>query len=312
MKRFRIPRPRKYRGFSEKFGRDAVFFGSQKHEKPDVGSMPLLLLCMLGVAVLTLGILFLGKLWRVESVHAEDGRYYTAAEVLEVSGIRTGNEMLGFDGFAVAKELKKEFPLLERVKIRKQLNGRVTVTFTEVEELYYTQHNVNYYIINAKTREVLCIFATPDEARRVGALYLGLPACARVRVGEELSFVNLPYAPETEIPEIATYEFETDEPAVENAYVFEFAEILMASGLADRVVGMELGDRYDIRFALEGGILVRVGGMEELDRKLAKVVEQVEQGTPEIYTENGLSVLLDVTDPARVFLSPNTVLPPWA
>ena len=171
MKKIRIPRPRKHRGFSEKFGRDAAFFGSrEKHEGPDVGSLPFLLLCMLGAAVLTLGILLLGKLWKVESVHAEDGRYYTASDVLAVAGIRTGDELLGFDGFTVAKELKREFPLLDRVKIRKGLNGRVTVTFTEVAELYYTCHNVNYYIINAETREVLCVSATPDEARRVGAV----------------------------------------------------------------------------------------------------------------------------------------------
>ncbi len=313
MKRFRIPRPQKHRSFAEKFGRDAVFFGSrEKHEKPDVGFMPLLLLCMLGAAVLTLGIMLLGKLWKVESVHAEDGQYYTAAAVLEVAGIQTGDEMLGFDGFAVGKALKRELPLLDRVRIRKGLNGRVTVTFTEVEELYYTCHNVNYYIIDAETREVLCISATPDEAKRVGAIYLGLPECTRVRVGEVLSFVNLPYVPETDAPEIATYEFETDEPEKENAYVFEFEEILMSSALADRVVGMELGDRYDIRFALEGGILVRVGGMEELDRKLAMVKEQVDQKKLEAYTQGGLTVLVDASDPGRVFVSPDIVLPPWA
>ncbi len=315
MKKIRIPRPQKHRSFSEKFGRDTAFFGSrEKHERPDVGSMPLILLCMLGVAVLTAGIMLLGKLWKVESVHAVDGKYYTAAEVLKVAGIQTEDEMLGFDGFAVVKELRREFPLLDRVKVRKQLNGRVTVTFTEVEELYYTCHNVNYYIINAETREVLCISATPDEAKRVGATYLGLPACARVRVGETLTFVNLPYVPETDVPEPATYELETDEPEQENAYVFEFVEILMASELSDRVVGMELGDRYDLQVALEGGILLRMGGMEELDRKLTVAKRCLDDKEQEGFNPGGLPTLVDVSDPARIIhrSSPDVILPPWA
>ena len=315
MKKIRIPRLKKHRSFAEKFGRDTAFFGSrEKHEPTDVGSVPFLLLCMLGVALLTLGIMFLGKLWKVESVHAEDGRYYTAVDVLNAAGIQTGDEMLGFDGFVVAKELKEEFPLMDRVKIRKKLNGHVAITFTEVGELYYTCHNVNYYIIDAETREVLCIMATPDEARRVGAIYLGLPECTRVRVGETLSFVNLPYIPETDVPELSTYELETDVPEKENAYVFEFVEILMASELADRVVGMELGDRYDLQVVLEGGILIRLGDMDELERKLTVTKRCLDDKAQEGFNAGTLPVLVDVTNPTHIIhrASPEIDLPPWA
>ena len=315
MKKIRIPRLQKPRSFSEKFGRDTAFFGSrERRNAPGVGKLPLILLCMLGATLLTVGILFLGKLWKVNSVHAVDGQLYTAADVLRVSGIQTGDEMLGFDGFAVIKELRREFPLLDRVKIRKQLNGRVTVTFTEVTEVYYTCHNANYYIINAETHEVLCVDATPDEAKRVGATYLGLPECARVRVGEILSFINLPYVPETEIPELSTYELETDIPEVENAYVFEFVEILMASELADRVVGMELGNRYDLRVVLEDGILIRLGDMAEAARKLSAAKRCLDEKEQEGFVANGLPIMVDVSDPTRIIhrSSPDVILPPWA
>lgn len=315
MKKIRIPRRPKRLPFKEKFARDARPFGSgERYTSPDLGSIPLLLLCMLGVVILTVGVMLLGKLPKVTSVSAEDGTYYTAAAVLAHAGIEAGDEMLGFDGFAKAKELKKSLPLMDKVKIRKHLNGSVTVSFTEVEKLYYTCHNQNYYIINAETREVLCVAGDATEARRVGAIYLGLPECTRVRVGEELTFINLPYAPETDSPELSTYELETYEPERENAYVFEFVEILMNSSVAERVLGMELGDRFDLWLVLRGGIRIRVGTMDELERKLTLADRSLQDKAASGGIPAGMPTLVDVSDPARIIhrSSPDVELPFWA
>ena len=315
MKKIRIPRRPKRRSFSEKFAKDARPFGSGEKLAPtDYGSLPWLLLCMLGLAILTGAVLFLGKLPKVQSVTADEGTYYTATAVLAHAGIEAGDELLGFDGFAVAKELKQKLPLMDKVKVRKHLNGSVTVSFTEVEKLYYTRVNQNYYIINAETRDVLCVSGDATEARRVGAVYLGLPECARVRVGETLSFINLPYVPETDAPEISTYELETDEPDKDNAYVFEFVEILMASSLAERVVGMELGDRFDMWLVLRGGIRIRVGGMDELERKLTLADRSLQDKAQSGGIPTGMPTLVDVSDPTRIIhrSSPDVELPAWA
>ena len=315
MKKIRIPRRPKRLPFKAKFARDARPFGSgERYTSPDLGSIPLLLLCMLGAVILTAAVMLLGKLPKVTAVSAEDGTYYTAAAVLAHAGIEAGDEMLGFDGFAKAKELKKSLPLMDKVKIRKHLNGAVTISFTEVESLYYTCHNQNYYIINAETHEVLNVAGDAAEARRVGAVYLGLPECTRVRVGEELTFINLPYAPETDAPEISTFELETYEPERENAYVFEFVEILMKSSVAERVVGMELGDRYDLWLVLRGGIRIRVGTMDELERKLTLADRSLKDKAASGGIPAGMPTLVDVSDPARIIhrSSPDVELPFWA
>ena len=165
MKKIRIPRRPKRLPFKAKFARDARPFGSgERYTSPDLGSIPLLLLCMLGAVILTAAVMLLGKLPKVTAVSAEDGTYYTAAAVLAHVGIEAGDEMLGFDGFAKARELKQSLPLMDKVKIRKHLNGAVTISFTEVESLYYTCHNQNYYIINAETHEVLNVAGDAAEA----------------------------------------------------------------------------------------------------------------------------------------------------
>ena len=315
MKKFRIPRPEKPRSFEEKFSAEGDFFGSrEKKGKGKYGRLPRILLCMLGGLVLTIAVMLLGGLWKVTEGVAEDGQLYTAAVVEQFADLETGDTMLGFDSFAVAKRLKKGLPLLDQVKVRKHLNGKVTITFSEVTELYYTRHNTNYYIISAEDREVLGVFSNPNEARRVGAVYVGLPEATRVRVGEKLSFLNLPYEPDSVPEELVTYELETDEPDVEYAYVFEFVETVMASPLAPRVTGMELGDRYDIRLVLDGRILLKIGSMAELDRKLTMTERSLQDRVEEGKDDGSQPVLVDVSDPTRIIhrASPDIQLPDWA
>ncbi len=308
----RIPRPRRhYRTFAEKFGREVEFFGSRKRTPPPSYLKPLL--CMgalfMGI-VLCVGIFFVSTLFRVKAVTATPGRYYTAEVLVEASGVEAGDLTAAFDTAAVERRLKKALPLIETVRVSKRLDGTLSIKITEEEAVYYTCHNVNYYFIAADDRSVLGAMSTPDEAERVGAVYLGLPETAYVRVGEKVSFVNLPYAPESAPEELTTYEVETEEPTLEYAYVFEFLEALMASPLASRVKGMELSDRYDISFVLDGDVLVRVGDMKELDRKLTMVERSLENRRPDA---NGMNTLVDVSDPARTIhrTAPDVVMPAW-
>ena len=312
---FRRGRKPKPLTFEEKFSRDGDFFGSREQKQPPrYGKLPLVMICFVGGVVLCLAVLLLTGFWRVGQVTAHDGEHYSAARVLECSGVEVGDGMLSFDRYSLRRTLKEALPLIDNVKVRRHFNGDVSISFSEFTNLYYTQHNVNYYVISADTMEILCVDAGPAEARRVGAVYLGLPETARVRVGEELSFINLPYQPETDSPELVTYEPETEEPAIEHAYVYTFVETLMSSPLAPRVTGMELGDRFDIWFVLDHSIKVRVGGMEELERKLTFTERSLREQEEKGFDANGLPTLVDVSDPARIIhrTSPDIDMPDWA
>ncbi len=314
MKKIDIPRRPKTRTFSEKFNKDNAFFGSrEKKEPPRFGQVPLLLACFLGAAVLCLAVLLLGRLWKVTAVSAEDGQLYSATALIEYAGVEAGDEMLGFDCGAIERRLKEGLPLLDRIQVRRRLNGTVTIRVTEETELYYTRHNMNYYIISATTRRVLCVASSPTEARRVGAVYVGIPESARVRVGEQIRFINLPYAPESSAEGEVTYEGLISEPDEKYAYVFTFVEMLAETPLFERVVGMELGDRYDLWLVLEGRIKVRVGSMDELDRKLTMVERSLADQEAEGDLSGELPTLVDVSDPARIIhrTSPDVDIPDW-
>ena len=317
MKKFRIPRTPKPRSFDEKFGAEAEFFGSREGKRipshPYVKKLPVILFGMLGGVALVGAILLLSSLWTVKSVIASDGQIYTASVVAELSDLEAGDRMLGFDSSDVAKRLKADLPLLDRIKVRKHLNGEVSIRFEEITEVYYTCHNANYYFISIHDRRVLGVSSDPKEAKRVGAVYVGLPEAARVRVGEELTFINLPYEPDSAPEDNVDYELETDEPQVEYAYVFEFVETLMESPLADRVTGMELSDRYDIWLVLDRRIKVRIGSIDELERKLSMTERSLSDREAEGKDDGTMPVLVDVSDPARIIhrASPDIELPDW-
>ena len=70
----------------------------------------------------------------------------------------------------------------------------------------------------------------------------------------------------------------------------------------------------DIRFVLDRRILVRVGSMDELDRKLSLAERSLEDREASGKDDGTLPVLVDVSDPARIIhrASPDVALPSWA
>ena len=310
MKRPLIPIPRRRNSFESKFGRNVEHFGSQqKHDPPPKTYLPRILLDLAGLLALTAGICFLGSLPKVGEVHAEGGAMYNADTLLQHADIQSGDGLLGFDSFAVEKQMEEAMPLLREAHVRKHLNGNVTISATEYESLYYTCHNRNYYAFTTDDWQVLCAMAVDSEPRRVGAIYIGLPEAARVRVEEEISFVNLPYA----VGEPSEYEIETDVPEKEYAYVKEFVNTLMSSPLASRVVGMELSDRYDLWFVLDGSVRVSVGDMSELSEKLTSVQKVLEDRAASGVDAGDMPLEVNVSDPTRTVVrsSPEVQIPVW-
>lgn len=298
------------RSFARKFGRKRPWGG--RGERP-LWPWRAALYAILGLAasmVLCAAIYFLSSLWKVSDVAVQGTVRYDPETILSVVDIESGDRMIDFDGWAVEDQLKEEFPLLKSVKLKRRLNGQVVLRVTEVEELYYTCHHVNYYLISAKDMTVLDVSTSPAEYQSFGAVYLGFPEEARVRVGEKVSYVYLPYAPVNPPEELATYEVVTDEPDEEYSYVQAFIQAVNETSMADRVTGMELGDRYDLYLILDGRVKICFGSMNELSRKLTQAVNILALHTE----ESTLPAVLDVSDPSRSTYREDAglILPDWA
>lgn len=268
---------------------------------------------ILGLAaavLLTAAILLLGKAWRVDSVSVEGTVQYDAEIIADASGIAVGESMTDFDRRSLEETLKKDYPLIRSVKVRRRLNGEVILKITEETDIYYTCHHSNYYLISGRDLTVLGVSSYGVEYQSYGAVYLGLPEEARVRVGEKLTFAYLPYEPVSAPEPLATYEIETKEAEEEYRYVWTFREKVESSALAGHITGMELGDKYDLYLVYDGHVKIRFGSMDELDRKISQAIEVLER---ELDGERALAVL-DVSDIQKSTYreDSNLDLPEWA
>ncbi len=251
--------------------------------------------------------LWVGSLWKIADVTVEGCAYYAPAAVAEQAGVTTGDEFLGVDTWVIEGRIKEAFPLIERVKVSKHLNGDVTVSVTEYADLYYTCHNQNYYVLSAADLTVLEIASDGDAYRGMGATYIGFPAEARVRVGEPLTYAYLPFADgEAE----TLYDTRAEDPNEEYAYVANAIGIVLAWAQADRVTGMELTDRYAMYIVLDGRIKITVGKSTDLARKLDLAARILETECP----EGTAPVILDVSHPDTASIREDAayVLPDWA
>lgn len=268
-----------------------------------------LLLMVAGAMLLGAVILWLGSLWRISDVRVEGCEHYAPAAVIAASGARRDGEYLGVDAWTAERRIREQLPLVKDVTVSKSLDGSVVISVTEYDALYYTRFHENYYAMTTDGMKVLEVSASGDAYRSMGAVYVGLPEDAYVRVGRALTYAYAPYLTDHETEEAFTYPVEDEDPVAEYAYVSRVLEIVMAWELAPRVTGIELSDRYTMYLVLDEQIKVSLGKKSDLDAKLA-----LAQKVLSTYTAGENPVILDVSDGETASLreDANLILPPWA
>ncbi len=307
----RAARTARPRGFNEKF-RQKGRFGTDVPPRRRFRARRWLYgtgAVLLAVLLLSGTVLGVSYTWLVTDIRVEGVSRYRAEDLLAALDIRTNDLMLGFVSSETERNLRTQFPLLASASLHRALDGTLTLTVREEDSLLYTRHYQNYYLLSATTLRVIAVDVTPDAWLGYAPVYIGLPEEARVRVGKTLTFEYLPYPTEREAGNVATYEVDTDTAAVEFAYVDEVRTALADSAFAGRITGMDLSDRYDLWFLMDGKIKIRLGNTDRLTDKLslaATVLAKRESPTG--------TALLDASNPAAVTYreAPDITLPDWA
>ena len=259
--------------------------------------------------ILSAALLALGLCWKVSSVTVEGSDFYDTEAILEVVNIKEGDLVLGFDRARLERILKEECPIVSSVSIKRGLDGSVTLQIKEEPRLYYTCHHVNDYLIAGDDMKVLHVSSTDMLYRDYGAMYLGLPEEASLQVGKKVSYEFLPYEPVDKPEEAFTYEVVTQSAGEEYAYVFSLVEALENSPFYATMDGVDASDRYDLYFVFNRCIMVRLGSMDDLDRKLDQALYIV---TNEL-SSGDIPAVIDVSDLSKSTLrqNPQLLMPDW-
>ena len=286
-------------GFTKKFGPDSPWGGRKRHTM----SLRQLLIVTGGIVaaiVLCLAMLFVAGQIKVKSVEIKGNQLYTADWIGQASGIEAGSGYFDFDPSIVEDKLLTDLPLLRDVKVDRRLSGAVVITVREETGFYYTWHNRNCYLLSDETLRVLFVASDSGEYEKMGAVYLGLPADARLRVGEALSFEYRTYR-ENETDTVADDGGETKSAEKAYAYVKECLEIYKKSELATRTVGLDLSDPFDVYAVLNGKVKLSFGDSDDLAEKIrAAVPVLIAEGRYEQADGDPLPAIVDASNAAKV------------
>ena len=300
--------------FARKFGRDNPWGGHKRY----MMSFRKLIITSVGIVsamVLCVVLLVVAAQIKVKSVEVKGNKLYSADWIKQASEIVEGGGYFDFDPSTVEDMLLEKLPLLQDIQVRRKWNGLVELNVTEETGFYYVRHNQNYYLLSDKTLRVIAVAADRGEYQKLGAIYVGLPREARLRVGETLRFEYLPYQ-ENESDTQKIYEGETRSAEKQFSYVTEALKAYQKSALYDRTVGIDLTDAYDVYAILDGKIKITFGTVDNLDEKIKTSIRVMEEeGRYDVSDDAQLiPAVIDVKDTSRSSFreSISIVWPEWA
>lgn len=242
-------------------GRDNPSDGRPVRKKPARrGLRPGFFIGLVLVAVVVVVILSLTVLFPVTDIQVTGETRYTASQILEVSALKTGDNLLLADTDTAAARICKQLPYIGEVSISRRLPGTLVIEAVEADPVCALEREGKYLLLNEQDKVV-------DES-------IQKPAGLLLVRGME------------------TEGYEKGTAAV---FSNKDQEQLLRS-LLDRLRGqglpitlVDLSDMVQIRFVIDNRILVKFGTSGDLDKKLSHLLATYEQ------METGVTGTLDMS-----------------
>ena len=178
--------------------------------------------------------------------------------------------MYGFSGARVRKALKKEYLLLENVKLKRSLGGTLTIIPVEVESDFFVNVSGSYYLLSRDDYRVLMETDDRERLTEHGFYEISLPEVRVAFIGRPLDFGT---------------EGKTE-------YLATLLKTLDSSFLEGRITGIRASSRFNLSFIVDGKYDVMIGNVTDLDKKL-ETLERLMQ--KEVFA-SGSDVEVNLTD----------------
>lgn len=131
--------------YEESFGYKSK---SKRKKKKRRKKRPFLTLFIIALVIAGAVLLLKSALFNVTAIHVEGNQYYTPSQVIELSGIRTGQNLIfGVKSRAAAKKLL-ESPYVKTAKVEKVPFGTVIIKLEERVEYAAVESQGRYVIID--------------------------------------------------------------------------------------------------------------------------------------------------------------------
>lgn len=192
------------------------------------------------VVVTVLVVLSLTVLFPVKSIEVEGGTRYTPEEIVEVSALVTGENLLLTDTDTAAARILKQLPYIGEAEISRRLPGTLVVRVAEADPVCALETDGQYLLLNEKNKVV-----DTSVQKQPGLLLIRGMGIGEWETGTDIAFQDAAQA--SLLEDLLT--------RLENA--------------ALPVTLVDMSDTVSLRFVLDNRILVEFGSSAGLDKKLA-------------------------------------------
>lgn len=207
----------------------------------------IIVLIVLVIALITALLFF-----RVEYIIIEGNDFYTIEEIIEASGVNSGDNMFFMSRRQIAESLTRSLPYIYSVQFVTNLPNTLYIIIVEDTPLFYFVLSERYVVISRELK-VLEVFEPGDvNIDLVDQLpRLIMPTLSIVNIGERLEFANTPNP----------------------MFIVDLLSGIATSPLAGQVTDIDVSNRFDIRITYDQRWRIHFGSRDDFDIKLRFAAE---------------------------------------
>ena len=212
-----------------------------------IAALLIVLLVIFGVSVF----------FRVSDIEVTGTKKYDTEKVVEVSGIKIGDNLIFVDPAVAAEQIKTSLPYLSDVQIDKIIPDRISITVTESQPMAVISYNGAWWLLDQKAR-VLDKTSTGTASDKIEVT--GVDPTS-VTVGKQ---IEVDSSEQTKL-----------------LYLANVLSAIESAGIARDVGMLEMANIGSIRFTYLGRFTVILGNGEDADYKMVRMQNVIKQLKPD-------------------------------
>jgi hypothetical protein len=261
-------------------------------------SKQIALLALIGffaIIVLTLSF-FLMRIRTIEVTG--DLTMFNEGEIIAAAEIAEGDRLFSKSGGRIKRNIYENLPIASKVKVRKSLFGKITISIEFDDAEYYCEYEGEYYALDRDLR-VLDKSDTKTRYSTYGAVMVVLPEIRQPKLGEHIVFYYT--VEETDTEGELLYEVEKAE---KYDYVKQFLSTLYESPYYGGADGVIVEHKFDVTLIYSQKFKIRFGDVRGLEVKFRVLDGILAEGSME-YADKAS---IDLSDPSAAIARPDPTL----
>lgn len=245
--------------------------------------------CLAALVILIVAVAAI-LLIKVRSVEIKgDVTMFNESEIAEAAGINVGDRLFSKSAGRIKRNIQENIPLAQKVKVRKSIFGKVTITVSVESVDYYIKSGEYYYALDCELK-VLDKSNTASKYSEYGAVFVKLPKIREPKVGEKIVF----YDTVEEKNSNGELLYKVREESFYD-YVTSFLTRLRLSSYHEKANGVILEEKFDVTLIYDEKYKIVFGNVSNLDVKFSVLGKIIAEGSLD-YAEK---VSIDVSEPSR-------------